>query len=260
MIKIDILSYKKNNIEILKNINAVFNKSEIIGIIGKSGSGKTSLLKAIAGIFKDYEGDILLNNNSVKLLSNKNKRNHIAFSFSNNSYDIIDDTVSDYLMQSRKLFKKFLSPFTDFDHQITEDYLKLFKLNEYRDKKVLTLSDGIFKKVILAFPFIKNAEVLLLDNPTGNLDLESISLVQKAVLKYSINGDKLVIIASNDLNFLLQTADRIVIMEKGTIDSEINPEMIDAQKIYKHFNTEVLISRNIYNGKPDIHQYLKGIG
>ncbi len=260
MIKINNLSYKKNKTEILKDINALFNEGEITGIIGESGSGKTSLLKMIAGKLKGYEGEILFNNFSIKSLSNKKIQKHIASLFSNNSYDIIDDTLFHFLMQSRKLFKKILNPFTDYDAQITEDYIKSFKLTDYKDKKVLTLSDGIFKKALLSFPFIKKADVLLLDNPTSNLDLESISLLQKAIMKYSIDGDKIIIIASNDLNFLMQTADRILIMKEGRIDAEVNPEMIDAQMINKYFNTEVLISRNIYNGKPNIHHYLKDIG
>jgi ABC-type cobalamin/Fe3+-siderophores transport system ATPase subunit len=260
MLKITNINYTKNNVEILKAIDVVFNEGEITGIIGKSGSGKTSLLETIAGIVNYNEGEILINDILIKSLSKKNRQKYIASLFNDYPYDIIDDTLYNFLLQSRKLYKKIFSPFTDFDAQITEDYIKLFKINDQRDKKVLSLSDGTFKKALLAFQFIKKADVLLLDNPTSNLDMESISLLQKAILKYSIDGDKIIIIASNDLNFLTQTADRILVMEEGRIDAEVNPEKIDAHMINKYFDTEVLLSRNIYNGKPTVHQYLKGIG
>jgi iron complex transport system ATP-binding protein len=260
MLKIDNISYTKNNVKILKNISSVFNEGEISGIIGKSGSGKSTLLKAIAGIVKYDQGEILINDISIKSLSKKNRQKQIVSLFNDYPFDIIDDTLYNFLMQSRKLYKKPFSSFSDFDVQITEDYIKIFKINNQRNTKILSLSDGTFKKALLAFQFIKKADVLLLDNPTNNLDMESISSLQKAILKYSIDGDKIIIIACNDLNFLLQTADRILIMGEGGIDAEVNPEMIDADMINKYFNTDVLLSRNIYNGKPTIHQYLKGIG
>lgn len=260
MLEINSLNYIINNIKILNNINIFFNEGEITGIIGKSGAGKTSLLKAIAGTLKLNEGEIVFNKNSIKSLPKKSRDKLIASLFCGNPYDIIDDTLYNFLIQSRNLFRKTFSPFTEFDLQITDDYIKIFNLNGLQENKVLSLSDGAFKKALIASQFIKNADILLLDNPTGNLDLESIALLQKAILKYSMDGDKIIIIACNDINFLMQTADKLVIMDEGGISAEINPDMIDAQMINKYFNAEVLLSKNIYNGKPVVHQYLKGTG
>ncbi len=260
MLIINNIKYTKNNLEILRGINAVYNEGEITGIIGKSGSGKTSLLKAIAGTIKFNEGDILFNNLSIKSLSIKNRERLIASLSCDNSHNIIDESLFNFLMQSRKLHKKSFSPFTDLDAQITEEYIKIFNLNDQREKKVLTLSEGTFKKALIACQFIKNADILLLDNPTGNLDMESKALLQKAIMKYSIDGDKIILIACNEIDFLLQTADKIVIMDEGRIAAEVTPDTIDAHLINKYFNTEVLLSKNIYNGKPIVHQYLKGMG
>lgn len=260
MIKITGLTYTNNNLKLLNDININLNDGEIIGIIGESGSGKTLFLKALAGLLKNYSGEIFLNNISLDSIPAKDIPKHIASIFSNAPQDIIDDTVFNFLLQSRKSFKKLLNPFTDFDIQTTEEYINLFNLNEFRDTKVLSLSDGIFKKVQLAFPFIKIADLLLLDNPTAILDLHSITLLQKTILKYMMNGNKIIVIACNDLNFIFQTADRILIMKDGRIETEENPNLIDAQMITKYFKTEVLISKNIYNGKPVVHQFLKTAG
>ncbi|MFH0975481.1 MAG: ABC transporter ATP-binding protein [Spirochaetota bacterium] len=260
MLKINNLFLTMDKTEILKDINISFNEGEIIGIIGKSGAGKTALLKVIAGLIKNFSGEILLNDKSIKSIQVKDIQKQITLLLSNNSLDIIDDTVFNYLLQSRKSFKKFLNPFSDVDIQITEEYINLFNLDKFKNKKVLKLSDGIYKKVAVAFPFIKSSDILLMDNPTSNLDIESFSLLQKAIFKYSINGNKIIIIASNDLNFLLQTADKIVIMEEGGITAETSPDHIDTQIIKKIFNTEVLLSRNIYNGKLTVHQFLSGAG
>jgi iron complex transport system ATP-binding protein len=256
MIQINNISCSIDDSRILNGFNTVFREGEITGIIGESGCGKTTLLKIMSGLIKNYSGEILFKNQSARTIHPKDIRKQISCMINDIRNDIIDDTVFNFLLQSRKLHKKMLNPFTDYDIEITEDYIKQFYLDEFRDKKVLSLADGIIKRVFLAYPFINKPEVLLLDEPTSSLDLGSISLLQKIILKYVISGDKTVIIAGNDLNFILQTADRILIMEEGKIGAEISPEEINSEIIKKYFKTDVLTSRNIYNGKPIINLLL----
>ncbi|MBN2039477.1 MAG: ABC transporter ATP-binding protein [Spirochaetes bacterium] len=255
MININSLTYKKDDIYILKNINAVFHDSEINGIIGESGSGKTYFLNAIAGKLKDYDGEILINNENLNTLSAKEIEKQISLLLTKQTSDIIDDTVFNFLLQSRKMYKKTFNPFSDIDIQITEDYIRLMQLDSLKDKKILTLSEGILKRILIAATFIKDTDTLLLDNPAENLDLNSKMLLQKALIKYVMNGDKTVIISSNDLNFILNIADKIIIMKDGGIDLETNSGGINAEIIKKYFKTEVLLSRNIYNGRPLIQQF-----
>ncbi len=258
MIKIKSLSYTVNNSDILKDINISFQKGEIAGIIGGSGSGKTTLLKAIAGRLKSFSGEILINNVSIKAIPSREKEKHISAFLNNPSGDIIDDTVFNFLLQARKPFKKILSPFSEFDIQITEEYLKIFDLTSYKGRKVLSLSEGIIKKILLAFYFIKEAGILIMDNPTSTIDINSSFSLQKAMAKFVIHGNKTIIIASNDLNFIFQNTDRVLIMKEGKIEEEIEPGNINPELINKYLNADVLITRNIYNGKPNIHQFSTG--
>jgi iron complex transport system ATP-binding protein len=260
MIEINDLTYTVNNNRILYGINSFFREGEITGIIGESGCGKTALLKIISGMIKSYTGEIFFKKQPLKSIHPKDIKKQISSTINLSPNDIIDDTVFNFLLQSRKQHKKILNPFTDYDIEITEDYIKQFHLTGYRDKKVLSLPDGIMKCVFIAFPFIKRADALLLDDPTSSLDLQSISLLQKAVLRYVISGDRTIILTGNDLNFILQTADRILIMKEGKIGLETVPDKIDSEIIKKYFNIDVLTSRNVYNGKPIIHLLLGGAG
>ena len=64
---------------------------------------------------------------------------------------------------------------------------------------------------------------------------------------------QLELFASGDLSFAAQTADRILVMEDGAVVEDIAPESLDADIIRRYFKTEVLVSRNIYNGRPEVH-------
>ena len=260
MITINSLSYKKDNTDILRDINTKIYTGEIIGIIGESGSGKTSLLKIIAGVLKDYNGEILIKNKLLNSISLKEVEKHVSSLFTRYPNEIIDDTVFNFMLQSRKIYKKPFNPFSDLDLQVTEEYIRLMHLNPWRDKKILTLSEGILKRILLASVFIKNTDVLLFDNPTNNLDLNSCFLLQKAIIRYAANGNKIIIISSNDLNFIFNISDRLLVMSGGSIVSDVTPYEVDTDFINKYFKTEILLSKNIYNGKPGILQFADADG
>ncbi len=253
MIEIRDLKLNINNQDILSDINIQVADGEILGIIGKSGSGKSSLLKSIAGHYKDYSGNIRINNIPLASYTAKELREKMSGLLKKPSDNLIDDTVYNYLLLSRKPKKKFLNPYTEYDFQIAEEYLKLFQLEIYKDDKIFSISDGAFKRANLAYTFIVEAQIIQLDNPTSDLDIHSMLLLQKALQKYVIDGEKLAFIASNDLNFISQTVDRVIILDNGKIVAEGPPDIITADIIKKHFGIDVLISKNIYNGKPIIH-------
>ncbi|MFC1668920.1 ATP-binding cassette domain-containing protein [Spirochaetota bacterium] len=254
MIEIKNLKFAYGKKQILKDISLTLNSGEIIGIIGKSGSGKSAFLKILSGKTKIIHGEVNLNNTPLKSFSRK--KLHQTISYSQNDLPAnIDDSLYNYLMLSRIPFKKFFKPFNDYDKQLVEKYMGIFKIDENRIDKINTLCHCKLQKLILAHTFIRETDVLLLDNPTENLDLEAIIILRKAIMRYIFNGDKIVIISSNNINFILQTCDRIIILDDGHIGMEGPPDMVDAKMIKKYFSTDVFISRNIYNGKPEVHLF-----
>lgn len=253
MIDIKGLNFSYNKVKILNDINLSVNPGEIIGIIGKSGSGKTTLLKIIAGLLKGFTGNISIENILLQSYSGKELSRKISCLLDINKEEIIDDTVMNFLISARKSEKKFLNPYTEMDLQITEQCINRFHLDNYKNQKLLALPQSIFKNTLIAYSFIKEADILLLDNPASDMDINSILLLQKSLQRHMINGDKLSIIASNDLNFILQTADRIILLENGGIAADGKADLVTADVLKKYFNVDALISRNIYNGKPNVH-------
>ena len=108
---------------------------------------------------------------------------------------------------------------------------------------------------MIAHAFIGEAYAVVLDNPTNDLDIASVRMLRKALSRYVMNGNRIAICCSNDLNFISQTADRILVMDAGRVVETGPPDMLDAELIKKYFGIDVIISKNIYNGKPEIHLF-----
>ncbi|MDH7552484.1 MAG: ABC transporter ATP-binding protein [Spirochaetota bacterium] len=254
MLTLNNLSLTITNNHILKNITVEFFEGEIIGIIGKPGCGKSVLLQTIAQYYTHYNGEILLNTKPIRLIKKRELSQKISYQPAGYFYNHYI-TLYDYLVSSRIPYKTFLSPFQSFDYEIVDKYMHHFELQQYKFKPLVLLSSDIQARALLAFHFIRQAQIVLLDNPTHNLSLPSYNQLHDAIIRYCSTGKNCCIIASHDINFLAQTVDKLYIMENGSIVDSCIPADLTEDLIKNIFGVDVFITRNIYNGKPNIHLY-----
>ncbi len=256
MLRLNNLSLTINNNHILKNITVEFFEGEIIGIIGKPASGKSVLLQTIAQYYNHYNGEILFNAKPTHVIKKKDLAKNISFQPAGYFYNHYI-TLYDYLVLSRIPYKTFLSPFQSFDYDIVNKYLDQFELQQYKSEPLMLLSSDIQARALLAFHFIRQAQIVMLDNPTKNLSLPSYNQLHDAIIRYCSTGKNCCIIASHDINFLAQTVDKFYIMENGSIVDSCVPADLTEDAIKKILGVDVFITRNIYNGKPNVHLYFE---
>lgn len=237
--------------EVLSNISLSFNDGEVVGIIGRGGSGKSLLLGAIAGAYRNFAGEILVGRRPVRGLPRRELARAVTFHAAEPGNE--DENVREFLKLARLPFKKFLNPLTDYDLQIVDESMALLELEEMADRPLRALSGSYAKRALLAFSLVRNTDLLLLDNPTAGLDLRSLALLQKALSRYALGGKNIAVVASNDLNFIAQTADRIVVLDGGAVALQGGPEIIDVDMVKRFFGLDVFVSKNVYNGKPNVH-------
>ena len=249
MIKLENITYIYKGQKIINAINAEIFPGEIVGIIGPASSGKTTLLKIISGIVHPTEGSLYINNEKLK----QKKRNSSIASLLEKIVPYSEDTVRNFLLLGRLPLKKFLHSYSHYDKQLIEDLLSSFKLNKYSESLIGDLSEGILQRLLLAYVFTKETSIVIADNPTDRLDLESRVNISRILIKYVMGGDRCFVMASNDLNFIAQTCDRLIILNEGIIVKQGGPEIITPENLKKYFSVDVLITKNIYNGKPEIH-------
>ena len=192
-ISISNLSYKINNKIILDNINLNINYKDKIFIYGKSGVGKSTLLKIIMKYLSDYDGDIFINNVNLKDIDSSVISSSFTY-VSQNSY-LNHDTLKNNIVYDRNICEK------DY-----EEIIHLCNLDDLRNSKIernnfiiedngFNISGGEKQKIILARSLLKNSEYLILDEALSEVGLdEEINILNKILLKYK---DKTIIYVSH---------------------------------------------------------------
>ena len=256
MIELKNVNYPEKN-PVLKNITLSFREGEITGIAGRAGSGKSTLLKLLSLHRRDLartSGTILLENRETGLFSKSELRRKIHLS-KNALPGNMDEPLYNFLLLARIPYKPFMKPFHEYDLQVVDTFMGRFNLGHLRKKPLRELSDSLLQRSLLAFSFISEADLMLFDNPTQNLDLESMKILYREMARTVMDGNRAMVIASHDINLMTQVADRIIIIDEGKVAEQGMPEMIDNEMIRKYFSTDVFLSRNIYNGRPVINMF-----
>lgn len=255
MIELSNITYPPKN-PVLKEISLNFNEGEITGIIGRAGSGKSTLLSLLSLDEKIPDGIkkmIRFKNEPASALSRKETAGLVMRA--DTMPENMDELLGNFLLLSRIPHKKFLDPFKEYDFNIVNSFMERFALAPFREYALNRLTAGFFKRTLLAFSFIREAKIMLFDNPTGGLDLHGTKILYKEMVKSVMDGRRSIIIASHDINFIAETADRIIILDDGKIAEDIPPDKLNTQILKKYLEVETIISKNMYNGRPIVHLF-----
>lgn len=215
MIKIENLSKKFDDKEVLKNINLQVSKGDFLLLSGANGSGKSLLMTLIAKLDKDYQGKIQV-------------ASKVGLVFQEANSQILGDTLlDDVSFGLRNLPKKERE-------KRAEQALKEVDLLEKKDELCKNLSGGEKRRLALASILVLEREILILDEPFANLDYSGISNLVALLKKLKEQG-KTIIILTHELEKILALASRFVILNKGEIiydgKVELDDELLAQAKI-----------------------------
>ena len=252
MVIVKNLSYGSEGRILIYPFSLSLDDGSVTGVVGKSGAGKSLMLKLLAGETGGYDGAIEINGRELSAIPARER--HKLLSYSRGDLpENGDEPVEDFLLSARIAHKKFLRPYGGADLQLTRDYMKIFELSAVRDRPLNTLTGSALARALMAHAFIVDPAVLLLDGVPSEMDPRDRRLLAGALSRFTLNGDRSVVLASNDLNLVFQTADSVLFVGDGKVSAPIEPGAIDAETIRRYFDEDALISRNIYNGRPQVH-------
>lgn len=198
---------------ILTDINFHLAKGQILGIHGRSGSGKSTLLKLIMRFFDPKSGEIQLNSTALSAINTANLRDNMAY-ITQQTYIFNETIFENIVMANRKANKEEViaacqkANIHDFIMSLPEGYDT--KITEMGNN----LSDGEKQRIGIARAFLHNAPIILLDEPTSNLDSLNEAMILQALLK--VKAEKLIILVSHRAS-TMAICDQVIEIENGRL-------------------------------------------
>ena len=205
---------KAEEIHILKNVNLSFSKGNFVSIQGKSGSGKTTLLNILGLLHVPTNGDMLIDDKIINYkdekIKNKIRNEKMGFVFQFH-YLLNEFTALENVMMPALINKKFNKKEV---REKAMELLELVGLSERVKHKPLELSGGEKQRVAIARSMINDPEIILADEPTGNLDTETSLVINNLFKKINEEKKQSVIIVTHSLE-LANLAEYKYKIEKG---------------------------------------------
>ena len=213
-ITIDNLSFSYDNAYVLKDISLQFQEPNLTCIIGPNGVGKTTLVKCINKLLKPHQGRVLLDGTDINNISLFEMAKKMAF-VPNSVSSIFSMTVAEAVLMGRYPHSGWVTSAEDL--QIVEEMISTMHLEDLAERNFRELSAGQTQRVVIARGLAQEPEILILDEPTSNLDVKHQMEIMNFLSNYSKKMGIKVIMVCHDLNITAAFADRIVMMHQGRI-------------------------------------------
>ena len=188
--------------QVLNNITLTVPQGKIIGLLGKNGTGKTTLIKLINGLLTPPEGEIIFEGEKIGPQSKLN----IAY--------LPERTYLDKSMTINETLKFFKEFYSNFDIDKAKDLLKKLDLNE--NQKIIKMSKGMQEKVQLVLVMSRKADLYILDEPLGGVDPATRDYILDTILT-NFNEGASIIISTHLISDIERILDEVIFIDKGEI-------------------------------------------
>ncbi|MDI9395057.1 MAG: ABC transporter ATP-binding protein [Euryarchaeota archaeon] len=214
MLEVKEISFSYGDRKIIEDISFIANNGEIIGLLGQNGSGKSTLFKNILVLLKSRTGYSKVDGKKLSELTPSERSKIIAyvpqfmglvFPITVFDFILIGAKISSYGKNSEEAKKK------------TSEIIKLFELEDLAFKDMRKMSGGERQRTYIARAFAQNPKVIILDEPTSNLDFKYTNMIMNLLKNIARKGKITILIAIHDLNVASRYCDSFVVLKDGEI-------------------------------------------
>lgn len=217
--------HKRNEIHVINNVSLELENTGLVAILGPSGSGKTTLLNAIGGLDRVNKGNIFINGENITSFSThkKDKIRNINIGYIFQDYKLVDDLS---VFENIALVLKMIGIKDKKEIKTRVEYvLNAVNMYRYRNRPASMLSGGERQRVGIARAIVKDPEIIIADEPTGNLDSKN-SLEIMNIIK-AISKKKAVILVTHEQDLARFYASRIIEIKDGVIQKDYENKDVD---------------------------------
>ena len=235
-------SKSKEDVLAIQDVNLKFKTTGFVFLLGKSGSGKSTFLNILGGLDSANTSKIKINGKKLnrfnETILSEYRNTYIGFVFQ--EYNLLDNlNVFDNVALALEMQNKVVDP------QTVLDILKKVDLEGFEERELDELSGGQKQRVAVARALVKNPEIILADEPTGNLDSETSEQIFN--LLKEISKKKLVICVSHDAEYAYKYADRIIEISDGKVIRDTSPDVEEDDSIAPEMIRPVLPNKFVLN-------------
>jgi iron complex transport system ATP-binding protein len=234
-------AYSRAAGNILEDISFAIQKNQCIAILGNNGAGKSTLIKCIDRICPVKKGAVLVDGKNVFNMTKNVLAQNIAYVPQINT--TLKMTVFDLILLGRKPYIKWDA--TSKDRQIVYEIIQKMKLNDFILRNVSELSGGEMQKVMLARALAQEPKLLLLDEPTSNLDPRNQHEVLQIIKKIAREHNTCLAIVIHDLNLAIRYCDRFIFLKDSRVFSYGGLEIMTPKNIEEVYRIHVHIIKHM---------------
>ncbi|MFW5912215.1 MAG: ABC transporter ATP-binding protein [Candidatus Hadarchaeota archaeon] len=222
---------------VLRDIDFRLSEGEVLGIVGPNAAGKTTLLKCLNGSLKPDDGAVIIDDKELSKLSREDIAKRIGY-VPQIKTELFPVTVFDSVLMGRRPRGGWKPNKEDLER--TSAVLRRLELGEISDRGINEISGGQRQKVALARAIAQEPDVLILDEPTNNLDLRHQVDMLNAVRNQASKRTS-TIMAIHDLSLVGRYSDSVIILDGGEILAKGGKEILTKENIEKAFNVRVRV-------------------
>lgn len=229
--------YSQDTNMTLSGVNLDIYENEFIGIAGHTGSGKSTLMQILDGLYKKTEGNIYFHGKDIddEKFDKKNYHFHVGLVFQYPESQLFEETVLKDVMYG----PLNMGMSQDDARQIAEDTLKKLGISPKDfDKSPFQMSGGEKRKVAIAGVFAMNTEVIILDEPTAGLDAVSRDRLFELLYEFHQTEKKTILVVSHSMEDIAKYADRVIVMNQGK-------KVLDEETRTAFANTDIITNAGL---------------
>lgn len=251
MITLDDVSVAFGPTPIFSNVSLSIDTGAFVALIGPNGAGKTTLLRTINGLVTPTTGTVSVGGSPVHSLRARELSQRVATVQQDTSLGF-DFSVRDLVAMGRTPHRGRFATVTDADRAAVDRALDRTATADLADRPVGTLSGGERQRVLLARALAQETPVLLLDEPTANLDVNH-QVQTLTMARQLADSGKTVVSAIHDLELAARFCETVVLLGDGMVVAHGNPsEVLTASRIERVFGIPAVVATNPITGTPII--------
>jgi len=210
---------------IIPSINASVYQGELVSVIGHNGTGKSTLLRTLAGIRKKLSGEIRINGKDTSLITRKEFASMVGY-VSTEQVNAPDMKVYDLVALGRFAYTNWMGSITGEDKKIIFDSIDKVGLSRLIYSNIGELSDGEKQRAMIARVLAQDTSILVMDEPTAFLDLRNRYEIIHLLQSLAVSGKKTIILSTHDLQSALGESDKIWLLTDGALEEGAPEDLV----------------------------------